>query len=64
MNVGDWAEIGQLTLDPLSGWTAGQCQRQKQTGNKSGQGINVTNKAQLAVDPLDLKKYFQNYFIN
>ena len=62
MNVGDWAEIGQWTLDPLSGWTAGQCQRQKQTGNKSGHGINVTNKAHLQL----LKKYFQKakYFIN
>lgn len=47
MNVGDWAEIVNWTLDPWCGWTGGQCQRQKQTGNKSGQGINVTNKAQL-----------------
>ena len=50
MNVGDLAEIGHWTLDPmdpLSGRTEGQCQRQKQTENKSGHGINVTNKAHL-----------------
>ena len=50
MNVSDLAEIGHWTLDPmdtLSGRTEGQCQRQKQTENKSGHSINVTNKAHL-----------------
>ena len=61
MNAGDWSEIGRHLIHEWA--DRGQCQRQKQTGNKSGHGINVTNKPQTGgkqshLDPWDLKLYF------
>ena len=56
MNVGDWPEIGRHLIHEWGDW--GQCQRQKQTGNKSGHGINVTNKAHLQIKVFSKGKIF------